>query len=115
MKLTEKIERVFSSRPKPQVRDEILQLDFEVEEALWFSGRDWHELTWQDWQKHSSAIVFFDSEAFAHYLPSVLLLSAPKPSEWLQAAGLADHGTRSYSRPGGMDGGFGASLPWIDF
>ena len=89
VKLTEKIERVFSSRPKPdQVRlaDGVLQLDFEVEEALWFSGRDRHELTWQDWQQHSSAIYFFDPEAFAYYLPSVLLLSAQNPSESLEAA-----------------------------
>src|SRR5437868_13577066 len=88
-KLTDKIECVFSSRPKPaQVRlaDEVFQLDFEVEEALWFSGCDWHEITWQDWQEHSSAIYFFDPEAFAYYLPSVLLLSAQNPIESLNAA-----------------------------
>ena len=86
---TDKVEYVFSSRPKPaQVRlaDEVFQLDFEVEEALWFSGRDWHEITWQDWQEHRSAIHFFDPEAFAYYLPSVLLLSAEHPSEELMAA-----------------------------
>jgi hypothetical protein len=89
MELTEKIEEVFASRPKPsQVRlgDGVLQLDSDVEEALWFSGRDWHELTWQDWQEHGSAIYFFDSEAFAYYLPSLLLCSAQHPSEWLAAA-----------------------------
>src|SRR5258707_3372556 len=88
-KLTDKIECVFSSRPKPaQVRlaDEVFQLDSDVEEALWFSGRDWHELTWQSWQAHSCAIFFFDPEAFAYYLPSVLLLSAQNPSESLNAA-----------------------------
>jgi hypothetical protein len=88
-KLTDKIERVFSSRPMPaQVRlaDGVLQLDSDVEEALWFSGRDWHELTWQDWQGHSCAIFFFDPEAFAYYLPSVLLLSAQNPSDSLMAA-----------------------------
>jgi hypothetical protein len=87
--LADKIERAFSSRPKPaQVRlaDEVFQFDFEVEEALWFSGRDWHEITWQDWQEQSSAIYFFDPEAFAYYLPSVLLLSAQDPNECLQAA-----------------------------
>lgn len=91
MKLTDKIERVFSSRPKPaQVRlaDGVVQLDFEVEEALWFSGRDWHEITWQDWQDHDSAIYFFDAEAFAYYLPSVLLLSAQQSKEELTAAHL---------------------------
>ena len=89
MKLTDKIERAFSSRPMPaQVRlaDGVLQLDSDVEEALWFSGRDWHEVTWQDWQRHSCAIFFFDPEAFAYYLPSVLLLSAQNPSDSLMAA-----------------------------
>ena len=89
MNLDEKIERGFGDRPKPaQVRlgDEVLQLDSDVEEALWFSGRDWHELTWRDWQEHSNAIFFFDPEAFAYYLPSVLLLSAENPTESLTAA-----------------------------
>ena len=87
--LSEKIERTFAARPKPpQVRlaDEVVQLDSDVEEALWFSGRDWHELTWQDWQRHSRAIFFFDPEAFAYYLASVLLLSAENPTESLTAA-----------------------------
>jgi len=89
MKLSEQIERVFSSRTKPvQVRlaDEVIQLDDDVEDALWFSGRDWHELTWQDWQEHSCAIYFFDPEAFAYYLPSLLLLSAQNPKDSLNAA-----------------------------
>jgi hypothetical protein len=89
VKLSEKIERVFSHRPKPaQVRlaDEVIQLDDDVEDALWFSGRDWHELTSQNWQEHSDAIFFFDPEAFAYYLPSILLLSVQNPNEPLNAA-----------------------------
>ena len=89
VKLSEKIERVFSTRPKPpQVRldDEVIQLDDDVEDALWFSGHDWHELTWQNWQEHNDAIFFFDPEAFAYYLPSILLLSAQNPNESLNAA-----------------------------
>ena len=89
MKLPETIEQVFSSRAKPdhvRLADGVLQLDFEVEEALWFSGRDWHEITWQDWRQHSSAIYFFDAEAFAYYLPSLLLLSAQNRNEWLEPA-----------------------------
>lgn len=91
MTLADKIKRVFSHRLKPaQVRlaDEVTQLDFEVEEALWFSGRDRHELTLQDWQEHSSGILFFDAEAFAYYLPSLMLISAQNPNEWLQSADL---------------------------
>lgn len=89
MKFTERIERAFYSRPRPaQVRlaDEVVQLDSDVEDALWFSGRDWHELTLRDWNQHSSAIYFFDSEAFAYYLASVLVLSAQNPNDWLEAA-----------------------------
>ena len=89
MDLSEKIERAFAARTKPpQVRlgEEVVQLDSDLEEALWFSGRDWHELTWQNWQEHSCAIFFFDPEAFAYYLPSMLLLAAENPSESLSAA-----------------------------
>ena len=89
MKLAEKIEHAFSSRPKPAqvgLADGVLQLDSDVDEALWFSGRDWHELTWQNWQEHSSAILFFDLESFAYYLPSVLLLSAQNRNDSLNAA-----------------------------
>jgi hypothetical protein len=89
MKLAEKIERAFAGRPKPAnvaLADDVLQLDSDVEESLWFSGRDWHALTWKDWQEHSSAIFFFDAEAFAYYLPSILLLSAENPSQYFTAA-----------------------------
>ncbi|HET8823509.1 MAG TPA: hypothetical protein VFM77_00145, partial [Terriglobales bacterium] len=71
MTLAEKIEHVFSSRTRPAqvVPDQVLQFDSDVEEALWFSGRDWRDLTWQDWQEHSCAFYFFRPEAFAYYLP----------------------------------------------
>jgi hypothetical protein len=89
MKLREKIERAFSARRRP-VRvvtgEQLLQLDSDVEEALWFCGRDWHELTWEDWREHSNAIIFFDREAFAYYLPSLLILSAENPNDSLMAA-----------------------------
>jgi hypothetical protein len=88
VKLSERIERVFSTRLKlAQVRlaDEVIQLDDDEEDALWFSGRDWHEITWQNWQEHSDAIFFFDPEPFVYYLPSILLLSAQNPNESLNA------------------------------
>lgn len=98
MNLPEKIERVFSSRPKPaQVRlaDDVLKHDPDmkflrddpdVKDAIWFSGRDRHELTWQNWQEHASALSFFDAGGFVYYLPSVLLLALQNPSDWLSAA-----------------------------
>jgi len=89
MTLSEKIERVFAHRGMPDAAVDttgLFQIDSDVEEALWFSGRDWHGLTWRDWQDHSCAIFFFDPGAFAYYLPSLLLLSARNPSESLDAA-----------------------------
>ena len=89
MTLSENIERVFAHRAMPEAVVDMtncFQIDSDVEEALWFTGRDWHGLTWRDWQEHSCAIYFFDSEAFAYYLPSVLLLSAKRLSEELMAA-----------------------------
>src|SRR6266496_6575607 len=89
MVLFEKIERAFAGRQMPLNVVEAASLvhpDSDVEDALWFTGRDWHELKWQDWQEHSSAIYFFAANAFAYYLPSVLVLSSQNPGEQLMAA-----------------------------
>ena len=88
MTLAEKIADVFSSRVKPAqvIADDVTQLDSDVDEALWFSGRDWHELTWQDWQEHSCAFYFFRPEAFAYYLPSLLVLAVQNQKDSLNAA-----------------------------
>lgn len=87
--LSEKIERTFGKRSRPTqviLDNRSLQLDADVKDALWFSGRDWHELTWGDWQDHSSAIFFFDPSSFAYYLPSILLLSHANPRDSLLVA-----------------------------
>jgi hypothetical protein len=89
MTLADKIERTFALRPMPNeavALSEVRQLDSDVEEALWFSGRDWHGLTLRDWEEHPCAVFFFSADPFAYYLPSVLLLSIENPTEWLQAA-----------------------------
>lgn len=89
MTLDERIERVFAHRMMPGAVVDMTnryQIDSDVEEALWFAGRDWRSITWDDWREHSSAIYFFDSEAFGYYLPSLLLLSAQRPDEELMAA-----------------------------
>lgn len=89
MELFEKIERAFAGRQMPLNLVEPANLvhpDSDIEDALWFTGRDWHELGWQDWQQHSSAIYFFVPDAFAYYLPSVLVLSFQNPGDGLMAA-----------------------------
>lgn len=88
MTLAEKIDRIFAHRAMPDSVVDMtncFQIDSDVEEALWFTGRDWHGLTWRDWQEHSCAIFFFDPKAFAYYLPSALLLSAQNADDCLDA------------------------------
>ena len=85
--LHEKIDKAFAGRVMPAgvIDPNVTQFDSDVEEALWFAGRGWHELRWKDWLDHSAALLFFSREAFAYYLPSLLLLSAQNPTDWSYA------------------------------
>jgi hypothetical protein len=89
MELTEKIKTAFAWRVKPTEvvePEQYIQFDSDVQEALWFTGRDWHDIIWCDWQEHPVALGFFSRDAFAYYLPSVLLLSLQRPQEELVSA-----------------------------
>jgi hypothetical protein len=89
MKLPERIERVFARRAMPDVVVDMtspFHIDSDVEEALWFTGRDWQSITWDDWQKHPVAFTFFSKEALGYYLPSILLLSLQAPQQALDPA-----------------------------
>ena len=89
MKLPERIERVFAHRVMPDVVVDMtspFHIDSDVEEALWFTGRDWQSITRDDWQKHPVAFTFFSKEALGYYLPSILLLSLQSPQQALDPA-----------------------------
>jgi hypothetical protein len=89
MTLSEKIERTFAWRERPTEVVEAgsyIQYDSDLEEALWFAGREWRSITWQDWQEHPVAFGFFSRDAIAYYLPSALLLSLQRPQEELASA-----------------------------
>jgi hypothetical protein len=82
MELIEKIENAFAHRRIPTEVVEMedrLQIDSDVEEALWFAGRNWREITRDDWEKHNCAVFFLSNEAFAYYLPSLLSLTVRDP------------------------------------
>jgi hypothetical protein len=83
-----KIERAFGWRDIPSSaidRASILQFDSDVEDADWFSGKEWCELTLEDWRTHMCAYTFMSSEAAPYYLPSLLIISAQKPEEWISS------------------------------
>jgi hypothetical protein len=89
MNLVPEIEKVFAWRTIPNEvvsPQAFLQRDSDIEDTLWFVGRNWHAISWNDWQEHDVAMTYFTGEAFAYYLPSVLALSAGRPEKCLSAA-----------------------------
>jgi hypothetical protein len=53
----------------------------EQQDALWFAGRDWRDVHWQDWQKRPDAFYAFLPNAFGYYLPSILLSTLDAPGQ----------------------------------
>jgi hypothetical protein len=87
----DRIEKVFARRSMPAEvieSEQYLQFDSDVEEALWFAGKDWHDLTWKE---HPCAIGYFSRDAFIYYLPSVIFLSFQNPRDCLDAADTVIH------------------------
>ena len=90
MGLAELIEKAFAGREMPAKltnSDCSDRLDTDIEDTLWFSGRNWREITWNDWKKRDVALSFFTQDALAYWIQSVLLLSLQRPGEYLSAAG----------------------------
>ena len=90
MRLAEVIDKAFMGRQMPdKLTDSDCSdtADSDVTDILWFSGRNWREITWNDWNKHDTALSFFTQDALAYLLPSVLLLSLQRPDEYLSSAG----------------------------
>ena len=55
MGLAEVIEKAFAGREMPaKVTDSDCTTPIYpgLEDALWFSGRNWREITWNDWKGH---------------------------------------------------------------
>lgn len=58
----------------------------DVADAEWFAGREWAQISWEDWTNHVGAFYTFTPTAFTYYLPSILILSADRPREWFSPA-----------------------------
>src|SRR5579863_4234858 len=89
MGLAEIIANAFAEREMPaKVTDSDCTppIDSDVVDTLWFSGKNWREITWNDWKGHDVALSFFTQDALAYWLPSVLLLSLQRPGEYLSSA-----------------------------
>ena len=76
------IQRAFADRNMPAEVVEMegrYQIDSDVEDGLWFAGRDWRSLTLEDWRQRHCGFLFLSPEAFAYYLPSILILTVQNP------------------------------------
>lgn len=83
--LIDRIERAFGHRQTPARVIEMegrLQIDSDIDDALWFQGRDWHDLTLEDWQRRHWGFGYLAPEGFAYFLPSVLTLTVRNPEEY---------------------------------
>jgi len=80
--LIAKIQTAFAHRKMPSEVIQMegrFQIDSDVEDTLWFQGRDWREVTCDDWRQRYCAVHFLSPEAFAYYLPSLLILTLENP------------------------------------
>jgi hypothetical protein len=82
MNLSNTIKKTFGWRPPPkEVLNSNRQDHSEDHDAVWFLHRDWHDVTWQDWETHRLALFLFNPEAFRYFLPSILILSLESPKK----------------------------------
>lgn len=94
MTFRQKVERAFAHRSLPTevvAPESYLQFDSDVEDALWFTGRDWRDLTWDNWRDRYDAIFHISPAALPYYLQSILCLTAENPSDNLLAADAIIH------------------------
>jgi hypothetical protein len=89
MNLKNRIEKAFEHRPIPdRVVGVKSGLTPDMMDAIWFTGRDWRDLTQQHWELHRDAIYHFTPEAFAYYLPSITSLTADGQCDLVVADGI---------------------------
>jgi hypothetical protein len=87
MNLQQRIKQAFADRAKPtRLIDAQEPVTPDQKDSLWFSGREWQDVTWDDWESHRDALYAFTPEAFAYYLPSILCLSSQSPEKWFWPA-----------------------------
>lgn len=85
LKLIERIGKAFAHRPMPAEvvkMDGRFQIDSDIEDALWFAGRDWRDLNAENWRCHYSGLSYFSPEAFAYYVQSLLILTIQNPKHY---------------------------------
>lgn len=84
MTLQESIKNAFAWRKMPECiidSGNINQHDSDVDDALWFTGRDRDTISREEWESHEAGISYFHKDAYAYYLPSLLGYAVDCPNE----------------------------------
>lgn len=104
--LRQKMVRAFAHRSLPIFdASRYFHVDSDVEDALWFCGRDWRSITCRDWQKHNCAVHFLPLEAFPYYLQSLLILTIENPESYPDIPVASVIFDLDRTPGGGLDGG----------
>jgi hypothetical protein len=79
--MIDQIESAFAGRQRPDCVTELAvnHRDLDYVNTIWFSGRNWRELSREDWREHQNGYSFLTPDAFAYFLPSILILSLRDP------------------------------------
>jgi hypothetical protein len=86
MTLHDHIVKAFSNRVMPPRVSTYKPSSSEDNDLLWFNGKNWQEITFEDWRTHPEAFHFFKPDAFAYYLQSIICISLENPQKWFYPA-----------------------------
>lgn len=73
-------------KPEPVTSPVHSQPSPETLEADWFAGRDWRDVTRDEWDAHADAVYSFTPVAFQYYFPSLVLRSLENLDAWFAPA-----------------------------
>lgn len=65
----------FGHRKRPKTVTNVTVCSSLRDDAMWFEGRDWRDVTADDWLQNGDAYFGLSPEAFVYFLPSILCLS----------------------------------------
>ena len=83
--MQQQILAAFGHRKRPAIVTNVTVCSTLRDDALHFEGKDWRDVTADDWHRYSDAFSGLSPEAFVYFLPSILTLSLDRAnSPWVQ-------------------------------
>lgn len=86
MTLHDRVVAAFSGRVMPPRFNPYKPSSSEHVDLLWFNGKNWRDITFEDWRAHPEVFNFFEPETFIYYLQSIVCISLENPQKWFYPA-----------------------------